>query len=148
MLEHIVIPLAAAFAIGILLGLEREMAHKPAGLRTQVLINVGTTVFVLAATSVGGSSAERVAANVLTGLGFLGAGVILQHGGSVRGLTTAALIWVNGSLGVAVGLGNYLLAGSGAVVALVALRSLAWQELDDPALPARIHAHVARVAGS
>lgn len=123
-LAHLIAPLAVAFSVGLLLGLEREMSHKPAGLRTQLLITVGTTVFVLAGKAFGSVEEGRVAANVITGLGFLGAGVIFQHRGTVRGLTTAALIWVNGGLGLAVGLENYRLAAIGAVLALLALRFL------------------------
>jgi putative Mg2+ transporter-C (MgtC) family protein len=121
--DHLV-PLAVAVAIGLVLGLERELAHKPAGLRTQLLVTVGTTLFVLAARQLGGDGAERIAANVVTGLGFLGAGVILQHRGNVRGLTTAALVWVNGALGVAAASRSYGLAAAGVAVTLVAMRVL------------------------
>ena len=116
--------LAVAVAIGLALGLERETAHKPAGLRTQLLVTLGTAIFVLAGRSLGDEAGGRVAANVLTGLGFLGGGVILHQRGAVRGLTTAALIWVNGALGAAAGLGLYALAGVGAVAALIAMRAL------------------------
>jgi|CXWL01.1.fsa_nt_gi putative Mg2+ transporter-C (MgtC) family protein len=122
-LVHLLGPLAVATGVGLVLGLEREMSHKPAGLRTQVLVTVGTAVFVLAGRSLGVEGA-RIAANVVPGLGFLGAGVILQHRGAVRGLTTAALIWVNGGLGLAAGLENYPLAGAGAVIALLTLQLL------------------------
>lgn len=122
-LVHLLVPLAVATGIGLVLGFEREMSHKPAGLRTQVLVTVGTAVFVLAGRSLG-SEGARIAANVIPGLGFLGAGVILQHRGNVRGLTTAALIWVNGGLGLAAGLESYALAGTGAAITLLALRVL------------------------
>lgn len=120
----VVIPLAVAAAIGLALGLEREMSHKPAGLRTQVLVTVGTTLFVVAGTSLGTDGSGKIAANVVTGLGFLGAGVIFRDGGTVRGLTTAALIWVNGALGLTAALGHYALASGGTIVALLALRIL------------------------
>lgn len=120
----LLVPLAVATAIGFVLGLERELAHKPAGLRTQVLVTVGAAVFVLAGKFLGTDEIGRLAANVVTGLGFLGAGVIVRDRGAVRGLTTAALIWVNGALGVATALEHYFLAGSGAVVVLLALRTL------------------------
>jgi putative Mg2+ transporter-C (MgtC) family protein len=121
--DHL-IPLAVAVAIGLVLGLERELAHKPAGLRTQLLVTVGTTLFVLAGRRLGGEGAERIGANVVTGLGFLGAGVILQHRGNVRGLTTAALLWVNGALGVVAASRSYGLAAAGVAVTLVAMRVL------------------------
>lgn len=120
----ILLPLAVAAAVGLTLGLERELARKPAGLRTQFLVTVGTAIFVLAGGSIPGAEAGRVAANVVTGLGFLGAGVILQHRGTVRGLTTAALIWVNGALGLAAATREYVLTGVGVGLALAALRVL------------------------
>ncbi len=126
-MKEFLIPLGVSFITGTLLGLEREMSHKPAGLRTQVLVNLGTTLFILGGQAFG-SEVARLAANVLTGLGFLGAGVIWQQKGNVRGLTTAALIWVNGSLGVVIGLGQYSLAFSGTVLALLALRFLGMVE--------------------
>jgi len=127
LLQNLIVPLSAAFCCGLVLGLERELAHKPAGLRTQVLISLGTTMFVLAGQLMGGESA-RITANVVTGLGFLGAGVVLQHQGTVRGMTTAALIWANGALGLAIGLREYALAGIGVMFVLVALRLLSWVE--------------------
>ncbi|MBI5504052.1 MAG: MgtC/SapB family protein [Deltaproteobacteria bacterium] len=114
-------PLAVAAMIGLLLGLEREMAHKPAGLRTQFLVAVATALFVLSAKTLGRDDVGKIAANVLTGLGFLGAGVILEHRGTVRGLTTAALIWANGALSLTAALGNYYLAATGAAITLIAL---------------------------
>jgi len=117
------IPLLAAFSCGCLLGLERELAHKPAGLRTQVLITLGSTIFVLASLLFGQEPA-RISANVVTGLGFLGAGVVLKDKGSIRGMTTASLIWVNGSLGLAIGMHEYLLAGCGVILVLFTLRVL------------------------
>jgi putative Mg2+ transporter-C (MgtC) family protein len=118
------LPLGIALTIGATLGLERELAHKPAGLRTQALITFGTTLFIIAVQSMRLEEIGRVAANVLTGLGFLGGGVILRERGNVRGLTTAALIWVNGALGIAVGMHKYMLAIIGALAALLTLRVL------------------------
>lgn len=121
--QQLVIPLGLAFCCGFILGMDRELAHKPAGLRTQVLITLGATIFVLAGQLFGHEPA-RISANVVTGLGFLGAGVVLQQQGTIRGMTTAALIWVNGSLGLAIGLRLYLLAGCGTVLVLFSLRAL------------------------
>jgi putative Mg2+ transporter-C (MgtC) family protein len=120
---QIFLPLGLAFGCGFVLGLERELAHKPAGLRTQVLICLGATIFVVGGQLYGHEPA-RISANVITGLGFLGAGVIIKHQGSIRGMTTAALIWINGSLGLAIGLNQYVLAGSGTLLVLIALRAL------------------------
>lgn len=119
---------AVAGGIGLLLGLEREMSHKPAGLRTQVLVTVGATLFILSSVSLGADAAGKVAANIVTGLGFLGAGVIFRDGGTVRGLTTAALIWVNGALGVAAAFGDYILAVGGAIAAVLVLRMFGYVE--------------------
>ena len=115
-------PLLAALLCGSILGIERELSHKPAGLRTQALVTIGTTLFVLGTQGLG-TEIARIAANVITGLGFIGGGVILQHKGTTRGLTTAALIWVNGALGLAIGFREYEVAFAGAVLALVVLRA-------------------------
>lgn len=120
---QLLIPLGLSFACGFSLGLEREMAHKPAGLRTQVLICLGATIFVVGGQLYGNEPA-RISANVITGLGFLGAGVIMKNQGAIRGMTTAALIWINGSLGLAIGLHQYLLAGCGTLLVLFSLRAL------------------------
>lgn len=122
-IEQLLIPLGLSFLCGFILGLEREMAHKPAGLRTQVLICLGATIFVVGGQLYGHEPA-RISANVITGLGFLGAGVVMKHQGTVRGMTTAALIWINGSLGLAIGLHQYLLAACGTLLVLFALRAL------------------------
>lgn len=118
------LPLAVAVIVGLALGLEREMSHRPAGLRTQLLVTVGTTIFVLAGRSYAPEEVSRISANVMTGIGFLGAGVILQHQGAVRGMTTASLIWVNGALGLAIALEKYFLVAIGALIALAALKFL------------------------
>ncbi len=118
--KEFLLPLVVAFLCGSVLGLERELSHKPAGLRTQALIAIGTTLFVLVGKYYT-AEPTRLAANVLTGLGFLGGGVILQQKGEVRGLTTAALIWVNGALGVVIGFGGYGLAAMGTFLCLSTL---------------------------
>lgn len=102
--------LAAALAGGVV-GLEREWHDKPAGFRTNILICSGAAVFTMLSVRLAGEShdAGRVAAQVVTGVGFLGAGAILRHGGSVIGLTTAATIWSVASIGVAFGGGYYML---------------------------------------
>lgn len=119
-----------ALVIGLLLGAEREFRGHPAGLRTMALISVGSCLF----TGLGlipnfGRAVDptRIAAQIVTGVGFLGAGSILRQGEAVRGLTTAASIWVTASLGMAVGFGYYRLAFGTVllvVVVLVALKPL------------------------
>lgn len=113
-LAHAIIRLTAAALLGGLIGWQRERAGKDAGLRTHILVSMGTTVFVLAATGSGMSSdgVSRVIQGVVTGIGFLGAGAILKlsQEKEIRGLTTAAGIWVTAAIGVTTGLGGLGLA--------------------------------------
>jgi putative Mg2+ transporter-C (MgtC) family protein len=118
--------LLLALACGVSLGLNRDLHHKPAGFRTFGLVSVGSALVVLATLQAAGtddSAVSRVIQGVLTGIGFVGAGVIFRRetGKRVAGLTTAAAIWYAAALGVACGLGQYLLAVSGLVLALVIL---------------------------
>lgn len=99
--------------LGAVLGLEREWRQKYAGLRTNILIALGSTLFTVMSIDLSASSGgdpTRVAAQIVTGIGFLGAGAIMRTDGGIRGLTTAAMIWVNAAIGVAVGGGEYHLA--------------------------------------
>jgi putative Mg2+ transporter-C (MgtC) family protein len=109
-LVRLMIRLLAATLLGAVVGIERERAGKPAGLRTHILVCLGTTVFVLACSSVGMSSdgVSRVIQGVATGIGFIGAGSILKLSEEhhIQGLTTAAGIWMTAAVGVAVGLGS------------------------------------------
>jgi MgtC family protein len=101
--------LALAAALGGAIGLEREYRRKPAGLRTNILIALGSALFSVLSFELGSGagSPDRIAAQIVTGIGFLGAGAILRSGASVHGLTTAATIWVNAAIGMAAGLGSY-----------------------------------------
>ncbi len=104
--------LLSAF-LGAALGFEREWRQKYAGLRTNILIAIGSTLFTVMSidlSSGSGGDPTRIAAQIVTGIGFLGAGAIMRTGADVRGLTTAATIWVNAAIGVAVGGGEYRLA--------------------------------------
>lgn len=104
--------LLSAF-LGSALGLEREFRRKYAGLRTNILIAIGSTLFTVMSIDLSwgsGGDPTRVAAQIVTGIGFLGAGAIMRTGAGIRGLTTAAMIWVNAAIGVAVGGGEYKLA--------------------------------------
>ena len=97
------IRLLLAAGLGAALGLEREVRQKPAGLRTNILIAVGSALFTTASLQFGGigGTPDRIAAQIVTGVGFLGAGAILHSGVSVHGMTTAATIWVNAAVGMA-----------------------------------------------
>ena len=140
---HLVLRVLLAAGLGAVLGIEREMRHKPAGLRTQILIAIGAALFTIVSmplTNGNGESADRVAAQVVTGIGFLGAGAILRHGGSVQGMTTAATIWVNAAIGMTAGAGAYGLAIATTVLALAALLVLPYVEAmfaDRPGLDRR-----------
>jgi putative Mg2+ transporter-C (MgtC) family protein len=107
-----VIKLALAVLVGGLIGLEREFRDKSAGFRTIIFITVGSTLFTLFSLNLGNeTNPTRIAANIVTGIGFLGAGAIMRDGSKVAGLTTAAVIWLAASLGMGLGGGRYLLVG-------------------------------------
>lgn len=121
--------LLLAALLGGAIGAERELADQPAGLRTHILLTVGACLFTLVSAYGFGGSADpsRLAAQIVTGIGFLGGGAIVRYGLTVRGLTTAASIWATASIGVTVGAGRYLLAGGATllvVVTLVGLRTV------------------------
>lgn len=123
--------LGLALFIGALVGLEREASHKPAGLRTHMLVSFGAAFFVLVPIQLGSAQANldplsRVIQGVAAGIGFIGAGVILRdvqenNRVSVRGLTTAASTWVAAALGIAAGCGLWKLGLIGALMALLTL---------------------------
>ena len=117
--------LLLAVVIGGLVGLEREMRRKPAGLRTNILIGLGCAVFTIISMSISPSNPDRIAANIVTGVGFLGAGAIMrEQSGSVHGITTAATAWMNAALGTAAGAGQYTLAIIGGAITLAVLAIL------------------------
>jgi putative Mg2+ transporter-C (MgtC) family protein len=122
--------LALAAVLGGAIGLEREYRRKPAGLRTNMLIALGSALFSILSVELGAGagSPDRIAAQVVTGIGFLGAGAILRSGENVHGLTTAATIWVNAAIGMAAGLGSYTVAAVSAAITLVVLALLPFVE--------------------
>jgi len=99
---------SAAFIIGAIIGIEREFRSKPAGFRTMIIICVGSCLYTILSKE--SNTTDRIASNIVTGIGFIGAGVIFKEGISVNGLTTAALIWVTAALGMAIGYHNYPIA--------------------------------------
>ena len=116
------IKLLAAFLIGGIIGAEREFHDKAAGLRTIILICVGACLFTIFSVKIAGDKDPgRIAAQIVTGVGFLGAGVILHRQGQVRGLTTASTIWIAAALGVGVGVGYILFTLIAAVLAVFVL---------------------------
>ena len=116
--------LLEALVLGALIGYERERAGKPAGVRTHGMVALGAALFTVTALTGFGPSSDpaRVAAQVVSGIGFLGAGAILQQRGSVHGLTTAASLWVTAAIGVAVGVGMFVMSLETAVLVFLLLR--------------------------
>lgn len=113
------VQIALAFGLGGLLGLQREYSHKAAGLRTYSLVAVGAALFTIISlngfnefllTGASGYDPSRIASNIVVGIGFLGAGVIIFRGIKIEGLTTAAGMWIAGGIGMAIGVKMYALA--------------------------------------
>jgi len=114
--------LALSLGLGALIGLEREYHRQAAGFRTHSLVALGAALFtVVSAYGFEGADPTRIAAQIVSGIGFIGAGTILHYRGSVRGLTTAASLWAVAAVGMAVGAGLYMLAALGAALVLAAL---------------------------
>lgn len=120
---ELAIRLATAALLGGLVGWERERAQRPAGLRTYMLVAFGSALFTVLSITAFGPSADpgRLAANIVVGIGFLGAGTIFREGEVVRGLTTAAGLWAVAAIGMAAGLGQYLLAAISSAIVLIIL---------------------------
>ncbi len=118
--------LVLAVVLGGAVGVERELQQKAAGLRTNILICVGATLFTVLSLEMAGPTGDpaRIAAQIVTGVGFLGAGTIMQSGGSVSGLTTAATMWVVAAIGMAVGFGAVLEATGATLLLLLVLSAL------------------------
>jgi putative Mg2+ transporter-C (MgtC) family protein len=119
-----------AALLGLLIGIDREHLHKPAGMRTMLMVSFGACLFTLGGVHLASISdpintdaLSRVVQGIVGGIGFLGAGVIIRDHGHVRGVTTAAGLWVTAAVGVACGLGEYLLAGLAAVLAIATFTS-------------------------
>ncbi len=139
-ITDILIKLAVSLVLGGAIGLERELSNKPAGLRTNILICTGATMMmalsgmVLESRANAGSDLLRIAAGVITGIGFMGAGSIIRAGGHVQGLTTASTMWAVTALGLVVGAGYYLVA---AVFTAAIILTLSLFRLVEAAVPKR-----------
>lgn len=110
--------LLISFGIGTIIGIEREYRSKAAGLRTMIMICLGSTIFTEVSIQLGG---DRIASTIVSGIGFLGAGVIFKDGLSVSGITTATTIWICAALGMAVGAGEYYIALVSSVAVFIVL---------------------------
>lgn len=122
--------IGVAAALGAALGLERELSAQPAGLRTHMLLSTGAALYTLAGVGILGGDPTRIAAQVVTGIGFLGGGAILREGATIRGLTTAASLWVTAAIGLAVGLERWSAALFTTALGLVVLWFLKYVERD------------------
>lgn len=105
--------------LGMFIGMEREQSGKAVGYRTVSLITLGSTLFTLMSPEIFGGDNSRVIAQIVSGMGFLGAGVIFKNGDTITGLTTAATLWVAASIGCLVGIGMYDIALIGTVFILL-----------------------------
>jgi putative Mg2+ transporter-C (MgtC) family protein len=125
-----ILRLVLAAILGGVIGLERELKHKPAGLRTNMFICFGAAMFTVLSYKFaeGLGDPTRIASNIIPGIGFIGAGSILHSRGSVSGLTTAATLFVVASIGMAAGGGQYLTAIFATLVIVIALHFLGWVE--------------------
>jgi len=113
---------------GGIIGIERQLRGKPAGIRTSILICLGTQIFVSHGTSLATGDQYRVLAQVVTGVGFLGAGLMISQEGTVRGVTSAAVIWVLAAIGSTIGLGQYWQAIVFALIAVGVLSGVEYLE--------------------
>jgi putative Mg2+ transporter-C (MgtC) family protein len=112
--EIVILRLFLSAVMAAAIGIEREIHRRSAGLRTHILVGLGATLFMMTSVTVAlsygaeaGADPSRIAAGVVTGIGFLGAGAIIRYGSSIKGLTTAASIWVVAAIGLAIGAGMY-----------------------------------------
>ena len=113
--------LLVALLIGAVIGAEREYRNKSAGLRTMIMVSLASCLFTIMSIKIGVNNPDRLAANILTGLGFIGAGVIFKEENHISGITTATTIWMVAALGIATGAGYVLLSVLTAVVVLIVL---------------------------
>ena len=139
---EICLRLLCAMVVGMVIGTEREYTNRPAGMRTHILVALGACVVSITGQMLlkqyGSGDPARLSAQVITGVGFLGAGTIMREGTTVKGLTTAASVWTVACLGVAAGYGYYTIALAGLVFAFITLTIL---ELLQHHLPGRTHTH-------
>ena len=118
---EIILRLLLAGALGAVIGFQRQRAKKPAGLRTHILISLGAALYTVVSIYAFSADMARVAAGVVAGIGFLGAGAIIRDRAGVAGLTTAASIWMVAGIGLAAGAGMYLIAAVATIIALAIL---------------------------
>jgi putative Mg2+ transporter-C (MgtC) family protein len=125
---ELIVRIFASVGLGGLIGFEREITHKPAGLRTHIFVCMGACLFTISSfyllpkETIGTLDPARIAAGIVAGISFIGAGSIIASKGDVRGITTAASMWVVAAIGLMVGLGNYVLSVIATVIVFLILR--------------------------
>lgn len=117
-----------AAIIGALIGAERSLAHKQAGLRTFALVSLGAAIFSYLGITLDAESPSRVLANLVVGIGFIGAGIIFLHREKIIGLTTAAALWVTTAIGALIGVGYYFLSFFTSLLVIIVLWALVYIE--------------------
>lgn len=122
--ENEIILITVSLIVGIIIGAEREYYNKSTGLRTFVLVSFGSCIFTILSAKMGADSDDRIAANIITGIGFIGGGVIYKDENRISGITTATTIWATASLGMAVGSGYIYVVLLGMVLIILILNSL------------------------
>ncbi|SDK30382.1 putative Mg2+ transporter-C (MgtC) family protein [Pedobacter sp. ok626] len=131
-----------------LIGAEREFRSKQAGLKTMIMIGLGSTLFTILSIKIGLSSHDRIASNIVTGIGFLGAGVIFKEDNQVKGLTTACVIWIVAAIGMAIGSGYFEQAIGVTLVVLLALLIFPFlEEMAERRFTKRVYRIVKRYEG-
>lgn len=113
---------------GGVVGVEREYRSKSAGFRTMIMISVGSCFFTMMSVYLGGTTPDRIASNIVTGIGFLGAGVIFRSESRVNGITTAATIWAVAAVGMGIGAGHYFASTFGSLIIIIVLAILPYVE--------------------
>ena len=131
--------LILACVLGGMIGLERDLHGRNAGIRTNMLVCVGSALFTIVSISAQGADPSRIAAQIVCGIGFLGAGAILKDGFNIRGLTTAAYMWFIAAVGISCGLGQWVLSSVGAIGVLGLTISVKCMER---MLPRRLSMHI------
>lgn len=126
--SEMLLRVVVAFVIGGAIGLEREFLNKSAGFRTMIMICMGSCLYTMFSIFLSNATPDRIASNIVTGIGFLGAGVIFKENNRVKGLTTASAIWVTAALGMGIGGGYYYITIITAVLAIIALLVLTKME--------------------
>jgi len=134
------IKIVVSVVCGGIIGLERQIRGKPAGIRTSILICLGTEIFVSYGTSLPSGDQYRVLAQVVTGIGFLGAGLMISQEGTVRGVTSAAVIWVLAAIGATIGLGHFREAVVFALITVGVLSGVEYLENSIRRLRSGVHA--------